>query len=193
MKIEKYKYPKSSFLSVDKDLSLITDKIMENERLQRLLYYTSKDALQQPKLTEDQKIELFGKNIKVVPKLYVDGTVLNYIIISFDNFVPSGNPEFRDNVIEFDIICHFNQWQLNDLSLRPYKIAAEIDSMFNDQKLTGIGLLQFLSGSQIVLNDEFAGFCLMYEAVHGGEDEKNALNPVEQESIVNNFNKMYNQ
>jgi len=33
MKIEKYKYPKSSFLSVDKDLSLITDKIMENERL----------------------------------------------------------------------------------------------------------------------------------------------------------------
>jgi len=33
----------------------------------------------------------------------------------------------------------------------------------------------------------------MYEAVHGGEDEKNALNPVEQESIVNNFNKMYNQ
>lgn len=193
MKIEKYKYPKSSFLSVDKDLSLITDKIMENERLQRLLYYTSKDALQQPKLTEDQKIELFGKNIKVVPKLYVDGTVLNYIIISFDNFVPSGNPEFRDNVIEFDIICHFDQWQLNDLSLRPYKIAAEIDSMFNDQKLTGIGLLQFLSGSQIVLNDEFAGFCLMYEAVHGGEDEKNALNPVEQESIVNNFNKMYNQ
>lgn len=193
MKIEKYKYPKSSFLSVDKDLSLITDKIMENERLQRLLYYTSKDALQQPKLTEDQKIELFGKNIKVVPKLYVDGTVLNYIIISFDNFVPSGNPEFRDNVIEFDIICHFDQWQLNDLSLRPYKIAAEIDSMFNDQKLTGIGLLQFLSGSQIVLNDEFAGFCLMYEAVHGGEDEKNALNPVEQESIVNNFNKIYNQ
>ena len=193
MKIEKYKYPKSSFLSVDKDLSLITDKIMENERLQRLLYYTSKDALQQPKLTEDQKIELFGKNIKVVPKLYVDGTVLNYIIISFDNFVPSGNSEFRDNVIEFDIICHFDQWQLNDLSLRPYKIAAEIDSMFNDQKLTGIGLLQFLSGSQIVLNDEFAGFCLMYEAVHGGEDEKNALNPVEQESIVNNFNKMYNQ
>lgn len=193
MKIERYKYPKSSFLSVDKDLSLITDKIMENERLQRLLYYTSKDALQQPKLTEDQKIELFGKNIKVVPKLYVDGTVLNYIIISFDNFVPSGNPEFRDNVIEFDIICHFDQWQLNDLSLRPYKIAAEIDSMFNDQKLTGIGLLQFLSGSQIVLNDEFAGFCLMYEAVHGGEDEKNALNPVEQESIVNNFNQMYNQ
>jgi hypothetical protein len=51
---------------------------------------------------------LFGKNIKQVPKLSVDGSVLNYIIVSFDNFTPSSNPEFRDNVIEFDIICHFD-------------------------------------------------------------------------------------
>jgi hypothetical protein len=53
-----------------------------------------------------------GKNIKIVPKLYVDGSVLNYIIISFDNFTQSRNPEFRDSIIEFDIICHFDQWQL---------------------------------------------------------------------------------
>lgn len=185
--------PKSSFLSIDKDLSLIIDKIMENERLQKLLYYTSKDALQQPSLTEDQKVELFGKNIKIVPKLYVDGTVLNYIIISFDNFTPSGNPEFRDNVIEFDIICHFDQWQLGDLALRPYKIAAEIDSMFNNEKMTGIGDLLFISGSQIILNDEFAGFCLQYAAVHGGEDEKDALNPVEDKDIIENWDKIFNQ
>jgi hypothetical protein len=52
---------------------------------------------------------LFGKNIRIVPKLEVDGAVLNYIIISFDNFVENGsNPEFRDNVIEFDIICAFD-------------------------------------------------------------------------------------
>ena len=192
MKIESYKYPKSSFLSLDKDLSLIVDKIMENERLQKLLYYTSKDALQQPKLTDDQKVELFGNNIKIVPKLYVDGSVLNYIIISFDNFTSSGNPEFRDNVIEFDIICHFDQWQLGDLALRPYKIAAEIDSMFNNQKMTGIGELQFISGTQIILNDEFAGFCLQYAAVHGGEDKINALNPVENQDIIENFDKMFN-
>jgi len=54
---------------------------------------------------------LFGKNIKIVPKLYVDGSVLNYIIVNFDNFTPNGNnPEFRDNIVEFDIICHFDQW-----------------------------------------------------------------------------------
>jgi hypothetical protein len=50
-----------------------------------------------------------------VPKLIVDGTVLNYIIINFDNFTAnSTNPEYRDNVIEFDIVCHFDQWHLKD-------------------------------------------------------------------------------
>jgi len=74
---------------------------------------------------------MFGKEIKNIPKLYIDKSVLNYIIISFDNFIESGNPEFRDNIIEFDIICHFDQWQLKDYNLRPYRIAAEIDSMLN--------------------------------------------------------------
>jgi len=82
---------------------------------------------------------LFNKNIKIVPKLYVDNEVLNYIWIKFDNFFESSNPEFRDNTIEFDIVCHFDQWQMEDFNLRPYRIAAELDSMLDKQKLTGIG------------------------------------------------------
>ncbi len=86
--------------------------------------------------------------IKIVPKLYVDNSVLNYIIVSFDNFTTNRtNPEFRDNIIEFDIICHFDQWQLKDFQLRPYKIAAEIDSMLDGQRLTGIGKLEFLGAN----------------------------------------------
>lgn len=179
--------PKSSFLSTEKDMELIVNKMIKDERLKRLLYYNTKDALDRPNITSDQTIELFGKNIKTVPKLYVDGSVLNYIIISFDSFTPSGNPEFRDNMIEFDIICHFNQWQLKDFALRPYKIAAEIDTLFNGQKLTGIGELNFISGNQIILNDEFAGLCLIYSAVHGGEDKKFMPNPADEEQFLKDW------
>lgn len=177
----KSQQPKSSFLSAEKDLNLIVNSIIKNERLKRLLHYTTRDALTRPNITEDETLELFGKNIKIVPKLTVDNSVLNYIIISFDNFTASGNPEFRDNIIEFDIICHFDQWQLKDFALRPYKIAAEIDSMFNGQHLTGIGELHFLGANQIVLTDEFAGLCLMYEAVHGEEDKKFMPNPADEQ------------
>lgn len=168
-------------------MNLIVDKMFKNERLKRLLYYTTKDALNKPNITDDQMIDMIGKNIKTVPKLYVDGSVLNYIIISFDNFTPSKNPEFRDNIIEFDIICHFDQWQLQDFALRPYKIAAEIDSMFNGKHLTGIGEVEFLGANQMILTDEYAGLCLMYRAVHGEEDKKFMPNPADEERFLEDF------
>ena len=188
MKIDGVKIPKSSFLSMEKDTNLIINKMFKNERLKRLLYYTSKDALNRPNLNEDQSLELIQNNIKIVPKLYVDGSVLNYIIINFDKFIPSENPEFRDNTIEFDIICHFDQWQLQDFALRPYKIAAEIDSMFNNTHLTGIGELQFIGATQIILTDEFAGLCLLHEATHGEEDKKSMPNPRDEERFLKDFN-----
>ena len=172
MRIDGYHIPKSSFLSVEKDTGIIINEILKNNRLKKLLYYTTSDAMEKPNLTEDESLSLLGTNIKIVPKLYVDGSVLNYILINFDNFTPSENPEFRDNTVQFDIVCHFDQWNLRDYALRPYKIAGEIDSMFNLKKLTGIGYLEFVGATQIVLTDEFAGLCLMYRTIHGGEDEK---------------------
>ena len=194
MKKEVYSFPKSSFLSTEKDMSLIVNMIIKNERLKKMLYHTSKDCLTKPNLTEDQTLELFGKNIKIVPKLTVDGTVLNYIIISFDNFIENrNNPEFRDNIIEFDIICHFDQWHMKDFELRPYKIAAEIDTMFNNKHLTGIGTLQFLGANQMILTDEFAGLCLMYQAIHGDEDKVKMPNPRDEEDFIANFNELFNE
>lgn len=167
---------------------------MKNKNLCKILYYTDRDALSRPALTDKQCAELMGKNIKIVPKLYVDGSVLAYVIISMDNFTPSAkNPQFRDNIITFDIICHFDQWHLQDFQLRPYRIAAEIDSMFNNQHLTGIGELHFMGASQIILNDEFAGLTLMYQAIHGGEDKKNAPNPQDNKQMVDDFNELYDQ
>ena len=191
MVINKDPMPKSSFLSIEKDMHLISNMILRNPRLKKMLYYTTPDCLNKPGVSEDIALEMFGKNIKMVPKLVVDNSVLNYIIISFDNFIPNmSNPEFRDNIIEFDIICHFDQWTLKDFQLRPYKIAAEIDSMFNDKHLTGIGKLEFLGANQMILTDEYAGLCLMYRAVHGEEDKIDMLNPRDQKQFEKDFKEL---
>lgn len=193
MKKVVYNYPKSSFLSVEKDMNIIIDLIMKNDNLKKMLHYTSRDCLSKPKLSEDETLELFGKNIKIIPKLYIDGSVLNYIIIRFNNFtMNSTNPEFRDNIVEFDIVCHLDQWTMQDFSLRPYRIAAEIDSMLNHKRLTGIGELEFLTMTQTVLSDEYGICCLMYRAVHGEEDKKNMPNPMDEENFVENFDEIFN-
>ena len=188
MKINGVNIPKSSFLSIEKDLEIIVNHLCKNERLKRLLYYTTPDAIDKPNLDDEQMIQLFKKNIKLIPKLYVDGSVLNYIIINFDNFIPNDtNPEFRDNIIEFDIVCHYDQWHLKDYQLRPYRIAAEIDSMIDKTHLTGIGELEFLGANQIILTDEYAGLCLMYTAIHGEEDKKFMPNPNDEERFLKDF------
>ena len=192
MKINGVNIPKSSFLSIEKDLEIIVNHLCKNERLKRLLYYTTPDAIDKPNLDDEQMIQLFKKNIKLIPKLYVDGSVLNYIIINFDNFIPNDtNPEFRDNIIEFDIVCHYDQWQLDDsFQLRPYRIAAELDSMLDKKHLTGIGQINFIGAQQIILTDEFAGLCLLYDTIHGGEDKKFMPNPADDQMFIEDYFKM---
>jgi len=76
--------------------------------------------------------------------------------------------------------------------LRPYKIAAEIDSMLDGKHLTGIGNLEFLGANQILLTDEYAGLCLMYQAIHGEEDKIDAPVGEEDADLIQNFNKIFN-
>ena len=187
MRVQNYERPQSSFLSVEKDMGIIIDNILKNPRLQRLLYYTSADALDKPDLNDDQKLSLLENNIKIVPKITVDNVEYNYLLISFNNFIKSYNDQFRDNVIEFDIVCHLENWQLKDFQLRPFKIAAELDYMFNNRKLTGIGLLEFLSAQEKVLSDEYAAVCLKYIAYHGGEDKYHQINPKNEEQLQKDF------
>lgn len=192
MKIDGFKQYKSSFLSMEKDMAILMNAMLNNERLKRLLYYTTNDALDKPNLTDEQSISLIGTNIKNVPKLVLDKSVLNYIIVSFDNFLETENPEFRDNIIEFDIICHMDQWPLKDFALRPFKIAAEIDTIFNNKKFTGMGKLEFLGCKIVGINNEFAGVALLYGTVHGGEDRVNQPNPQNEERAYEDFKSFIN-
>ena len=188
MKVENYKVPHSSFLSMEKDLNQITGSLLRTKNLKKLLYYTTENALSMPDLTDDQSVSLFGRNIRIAPKLFIDQEIVNYIIISFDDFSPNAkNPEFRDCTICFDIICHFDQWKLTDFKLRPYRIAAELDTMFNKARFSGIGRLEFIGGLQMLLDDEYGGLTLRYRAINGEDDKKNPVNPEDDDQMKLNF------
>jgi hypothetical protein len=64
--------------------------------------------------------------------------------------------------------------------------------MLDKEKLTGIGQLHFLGGDEINVNDEFGGVCLMYAAIHGGEDKKFMPNPADEEAFIKQFNEDFN-
>jgi hypothetical protein len=53
MIVNKNPAPQSSFLSMEKDMGIITNMVLKNPRLKKLLYYTTTDCLSRPALTED--------------------------------------------------------------------------------------------------------------------------------------------
>lgn len=183
---------KSSFYSCEKDAEAIIKKLFVTSKpysddLKRLLVINMKDCLDKSnenyrKIVENTSVkELMENNyITLVPKLKMKEheEVKNYIIISFDNFTPTSNPEFRDCIVSFDIICNTNYWDLGNYAMRPLKIAGIIDGILDECKLSGIGTFQFVGLNQLILSEEFSGYTLMYQAVHGNDD---TIRPVDEE------------
>ena len=178
MKHNSYEYPKSSLLGMPKDAAIILDRILSNPNLLRLLVYETRDWQSQPLPNGDQIKELFTSHqISSVPKIKIDSKEKTYIRLTYGTVIRnSSNPEYRDNTFGIDIICHYDNWDLGDFELRPYRVAGEIDAMLDKTHLTGIGELEFVSATPYVYNEEFAGVSLTYLAVRGHEDQKNPVN-----------------
>ena len=178
MKHNSYEYPKSSLLGMPKDAAIIIDRILSNPNFLRLLVYETRDWQSQPLPNGEQIKELFTSHqISSVPKIKIDSKEKTYIRLTYGTVIRNAsNPEYRDNTFGIDIICHYDNWDLGDFELRPYRIAGEIDAMLDKTHLTGIGELEFVSATPYVYNEEFAGVSLTYLAVRGHEDQKNPVN-----------------
>lgn len=167
MKMDLVQTQETTFLTAQKDLFKIVQKFINNEKLKKLLFYPVKDALDRKNLTSEETLGLLHKNIRVIPKLQVNEDVQSYIIIGFDGFTTNANnPEYRDNIITFDVICHLDSWVMENYQLRPYLIMGEIDGMLNNSKLNGIGTVEFIGANQLLLSSELAGFSLTYRVIN---------------------------
>ena len=178
---------KSSFLSCEKDTESIIRKLFVDSKpysdmLKRLLLINTPDCLNDMtnqvyinkiKNTSIKDLREQGY-IRLEPKIKLSENeeVKSYIVISFDNFVPNAtNPEFRDCIVMIDVICHTDYWDVGNFRLRPLKIAGYIDGILNGCKLSGIGKFQFAGCNELILDDDLSGYCLMYSAIHGSDDE----------------------
>lgn len=149
---------------------LIANKLMKNQKICRLLKYQTKHPFeQQDPFTKKAQpdvdgTELINKQILIVPKIYDDDTEkMSYITAIFDGFVVNQlNPEFKISTVRFDIACPYDEWILAEQSLRPYLIMEEIDKMFNQAKLKGIGNLQFYRADNLTLSPWIGGYSMRY-------------------------------
>lgn len=176
---------RSSFLSCEKDTEAIIKKLFVesnpySDDLKRLLVINTPDCLRdktnQTYINKLKSISVSDLNekgyVRLNPRVEMKEheDIKSFIIITFDNFTPNGNDYYRDCMLTIDVICHNNYWDLGNFQQRPLKICGIIDGILNGTKLSGIGSLNFLGATELVLNEELSGYCLTYAATHGNDD-----------------------
>ena len=129
---------------IGENLQKIVARLMANDNLVNLLYYTNKDPLNSIPLTEKQKEEeVFEKLIKIIPRVGPKEDSRSIIAIR----VVSGrkiesNTEFKGIKIQIETFVPLTQWIIKDTNLRPFAILGEIEKSLNGKKINGLGKIE---------------------------------------------------
>lgn len=119
----------------------IVRRLMANKNLVKLLYYTDKDPINNPDLTNEQlQNEVFEKLIKIVPRVGPKETAHSIISVRFtrgrENIV---NNEFKDVTISVEVFVPLTQWIIKDTNLRPFAIMGEVQKSLDGKTIDGLG------------------------------------------------------
>ena len=142
------------------NLQKIFKRLQTNQNLLKLLYYTDKDPLKQPDLTEEQiKKEVFEKLIKIVPRVGPKDTAQSLVSLRVVRGRPvSSNNEFENTAISVEIFTPLTQWLIKDESLRPFKIMGEIKKSLKDKTINGMGKMIYTGYDLNLLTDEISAY-----------------------------------
>lgn len=154
------------FASAGVNLLDISRRFLNNQELLKLLYYASSNPTAEPELRGAELEEAFKKCVRLVPKMVFDENKRSNLFITMDGFRPSANNGYRVNRIVIDVLVPLESWVFSDGTLRPFKIMEEIEKELTDEKMNGIGRLEFQGADLAMIGQEMAGYTMIFETVH---------------------------
>lgn len=129
---------------IGENLQKIVKRLMANDDLVKLLYYSDKDPLSNINLTESQKqSEIFEKLIKIVPRVGPKENAKSIIVVTVvKGSTNSENSEFRNVNIRVEVFVPMTQWIFKNSNLRPFAILGEVQKSLNNKTINGLGKMQ---------------------------------------------------
>lgn len=148
-----------------RDLGILLQKMMQrllaNQNLMKLLYYTDKDPLNQEDLTKSQiQTEIFEKLIRITPRISPDDMKDSKSVIALRvaSGIETDNGEFRNIGVSVDSVVPLEQWILKSDNLRPFLIMGEIEESLKGKNINGLGKITGGDFSLSFLTEEVSGY-----------------------------------
>ena len=138
----------------------IVKRLLANQNLLKLLYYTDKDPLSHDDLTPEQiQDEIFEKLVKIVPRVGPKETAHSLIAIRIARARGlASNNEFKAVNISVEVFVPMTQWIIKDTNLIPFAIMGEIQKSLNGKKIEGLGKLTGGDFSLNFLTEEISAY-----------------------------------
>ena len=138
----------------------IVKRLLANQNLLNLLYYTDKDPLSHEDLTQEQiQNEIFEKLVKIVPRVGPKETAHSIIAIRIARARGlASNNEFKNVNISIEVFVPMTQWIIKDTNLRPFAIMGEVQKSLNGKKIEGLGKLTGGDFSLNFLTEEISAY-----------------------------------
>ncbi len=138
----------------------IVKRLLANQNLLKLLYYTDKDPLSHEDLTQEQiQDEIFEKLVKIVPRVGPKETAHSIIAIRIARARGlASNNEFKNVNISVEVFVPMTQWIIKDTNLRPFAIMGEVQKSLNGKKIEGLGKLTGGDFSLNFLTEEISAY-----------------------------------
>ena len=129
---------------IGENLQKVMKRLLANQNLLKLLYYTDKDPLTGEDLTDEQiQNEVFEKLVKIIPRVGPKDTAHSVVTIRVTRARQnSKNNEFKDVSINIEVFVPLTQWIIKDVQLRPFAILGEIQKSLNGKTINGLGKLE---------------------------------------------------
>jgi len=138
----------------------IIKRLLANQNLLKLLYYTDKDPLSHPDLTQEQiQNEIFEKLVKIVPRVGPKETAHSLIAVRIARARGlASNNEFKSVNISVEVFVPMTQWIIKDTNLRPFAIMGEVQKSLNGKKIEGLGKMTGGDFSLNFLTEEISAY-----------------------------------
>ena len=138
----------------------IVKRLLANQNLLKLLYYTDKDPLSHDDLTPEQiQDEIFNKLVKIVPRVGPKETAHSIIAVRIARARGlASNNEFKSVNISIEVFVPMTQWIIKDTNLRPFAIMGEVQKSLNGKKIEGLGKLTGGDFSLNFLTEEISAY-----------------------------------
>lgn len=158
---------------IELTLAAIRTKLLKDEKIRKLLFHDSNNALEMLAPQENQiqnyitlkpVFEFENKND------YNQNTIVN---IYTTQIIPTDDVKSCTGVVQINVACNSDVWELLDNKIRPLQICNKIIQLVHGQKFNVSNKLVLDSISDLIINKKMIGYALLFEITDGSGEDNN--------------------